>query len=582
LLTSLIRKFEETEGIRLKSISMPSGGLSNQFVIAIDKTEDIPKWDYFTKCALESVKGLNIKRKKNEIAFTIDVKDLEALSQFETEYDKKKFLINEPSAEYLTIIAKVTNTCNLDCEYCYDRPFREKLGHNGIIKMEKLIHLLDMATKYSKRLTVIFHGGEPTLAGLDFYKQFINEVLPRYPYCEISLNIQTNGTLLNKSWFEMFDGYNKTHEGAFQIGTSFNALAEQLRFKSKNPEDSLSKKVIGNMILAKEYGYNLGIGAIDVVTKPAHPHMIEMYEFYKSKGLAASFNLVNESGSAIGKDLIFRTKEEQKQYLLDTEKYFTYWLNDPDDEVYLDRYASEFMEILLSKGTVCEYGSDCVGNWIGINSNGDLYPCDRALSNKYRMGNVMEFKSIEEVFNSKGFKTIRAERDLKFNHYCGDCKFFSYCHLNCPMKDIDLYGSADKPNRVECEMLKLSIEAIYRALYQTDIERCNLIARTFLIKNNCILPKEIPRLLKELGIEDQFNNYIFSLDNAKLFNKEFELFRLFNCIPLEESILPKDYEMSVSDREIYLTDNRFNNIKEALQRRAMQIEEMLKSKGEEK
>ena len=582
MLTSLLRKIEETDGIRLKSISMPGGGYQNLFVIELENAADIPKWDYFTKCARESVPGLKVKRRKNDISFIFPAGEDEKLYLFEKEYDKKKFLIKEPVAEYLTIIAKVTNRCNLDCEYCYDRPFRDKLGHNGIIKMEKLIHLLDMATKYSKRLTVIFHGGEPTLAGLAFYKKFINEVLPRYPYADISLNIQTNGTLLTKEWFEMFDEYNNSHEGTFQIGTSFNALQEKLRFKCNKPEDSLSKKVIGNMKLAKEYGYNLGIGAIDVVTKPAHPHMIEMYEYYKSEGLAASFNLVNESGSAIGKDLIFRTKEEQRQYLIDTEKYFTYWLNDPDEDVYLDRYASEFMEILLAKGTVCEFGSDCIGNWIGINSNGDLYPCDRALNNKYRMGNVTEFNSIEEIFNSKGFRTIRAERDLKFQNYCGDCKFFCYCHLNCPMKDIDLYNSADKPNKVECAMLKLSVEAIYKALYQTDIERCNLIARTFLIRNNCILPKEIPRLLKELGIEDKFNDYDYSLKNAKLFNKEFDLFRLLNCVPGEEAILPKDYEMTVSDREIYLTDNRFENIKNALKKRALEIEEIVNSKGDQK
>ena len=47
-------------------------------------------------------------------------------------------------------------------------------------------------------VTFAFQGGEPTLAGLMYYRHFVEEVKKQTPVCRVHYTLQTNGTLLNE------------------------------------------------------------------------------------------------------------------------------------------------------------------------------------------------------------------------------------------------------------------------------------------------------------------------------------------------------------------------------------------------
>jgi uncharacterized protein len=104
------------------------------------------------------------------------------------------------------LVVKVASRCNLNCTYCYmynmgDDSYKEqpKCMSKHIVKS-----MLERIKKhcFDNNLTeflIIFHGGEPLLAGMLFFKDFIrlvNEIIPEA--IEISYTMQSNGVLLNK------------------------------------------------------------------------------------------------------------------------------------------------------------------------------------------------------------------------------------------------------------------------------------------------------------------------------------------------------------------------------------------------
>jgi uncharacterized protein len=110
------------------------------------------------------------------------------------------------TADSFVVMAKpVGPICNLDCGYCY------YLGKTGLfppgehfrMSPQVLESYVSSFIASSPGPVVHFgwHGGEPTLAGIDFYRQVV-ELQDRYlPAGWRCLNnIQTNGTLLNARW----------------------------------------------------------------------------------------------------------------------------------------------------------------------------------------------------------------------------------------------------------------------------------------------------------------------------------------------------------------------------------------------
>jgi len=575
----ILNDIHETEGIKLREANFGFGN-ENRLKIELLDVADAPKWAYFASIVRGKIPDIMVSQKGQEFTFVFPNFESNlayAMEMFCIQYEKKYFLIEEPEVNNLTIIAKITNLCNLDCVYCYDRPFREKLGHNKTLPLSKLDHLLSMATRYAKHVTLLFHGGEPTVAGLAYYKQFSEEVLPKYTYCDLKVDMQTNGTLLNEEWFEFFNEFNKKHDKVFGIGSSYNATEENLRHSNAdNPlivgEGGIDK-VLSNIYLGKKYGYNIGV--IDVLTKLNHKNVIKIYEYYKKIDVKACFNIVHKAGAASDPAILFETKEDINQYKKTVTEYFSHWINDKDEKCYPDRYASEYLGILANcDAPCCEFSYDCTGRWISINSNGDMYSCDRALPPKYRFGNVMEFTSISEIFRtSEGFKTFKKERMKKLEGICSHCNYYPYCKGGCPMKDIDLNCNASIPNGNACMLFRAGLEAAYIALYDASIDTCNRYVRDYFINQCLFFPKEIPALIKYLGAEELYPAGLDYYQDPRLFNDEFTVWDRLSQV--YRQINPQEDAMNFGDISNEKEDNRFERLKSAMKEYAEKLSKQI-------
>lgn len=104
-----------------------------------------------------------------------------------------------------SFLVKVASRCNLDCDYCYVYHHADQSWR----KMPKLLSedhqdaFVQRLAEYAelvelKRATVIFHGGEPLLAGADYLVKFTRKIRSAVSRLEMDFGVQTNGLLLTE------------------------------------------------------------------------------------------------------------------------------------------------------------------------------------------------------------------------------------------------------------------------------------------------------------------------------------------------------------------------------------------------
>lgn len=142
---------------------------------------------------------------------------------------------------YGIMIKPVGSDCNVRCAYCYYTNKPSSLRGN---KHRMFDDVLELVTKqiiqiHGKKAIIEFawHGGEPTLAGLEFYKTALNLQKKYGNNRQISNTLQTNATLLNDEWCDFFVKNN------FLLGVSIDG--------EKHHHDKYRKDCHGNSIFEK-------------------------------------------------------------------------------------------------------------------------------------------------------------------------------------------------------------------------------------------------------------------------------------------------------------------------------------------
>jgi uncharacterized protein len=124
----------------------------------------------------------------------------------------------------LMFVLKVISRCNLNCSYCYvyhkgdetwrDRPF--------VMSDEVFLAAAEQIRRWclrsgQHRVDILFHGGEPLLAGSERFAGWCNRLLETLSgVATVSFNLQTNGVLIDESWVRLFRTYN------FGVGVSLD------------------------------------------------------------------------------------------------------------------------------------------------------------------------------------------------------------------------------------------------------------------------------------------------------------------------------------------------------------------------
>ena len=102
------------------------------------------------------------------------------------------------------LLLQAVERCNLDCSYCY-LPNRAKSGKMSLETVAASIRWLRKGGLLGKSLEVLWHAGEPLLAGVDFYRRAHEIVSQEMPSTTAwKFVFQTNGTLIDDEWASFF------------------------------------------------------------------------------------------------------------------------------------------------------------------------------------------------------------------------------------------------------------------------------------------------------------------------------------------------------------------------------------------
>jgi uncharacterized protein len=150
------------------------------------------------------------------------------------------------SREFQIFVKPAGALCNLSCSYCYY--LKKKSLYSGSkdpMMPESLLEkyvIQHISASTDNLIFFSWHGGEPMIAGVDFYKTAVRLQKKHLPSGKRILNgIQTNGTLIDEEWCRFFADEN------FVIGISIDGpgeLHDQNR-RDQNGHSSLEKVMNG-------------------------------------------------------------------------------------------------------------------------------------------------------------------------------------------------------------------------------------------------------------------------------------------------------------------------------------------------
>lgn len=509
--TNPILQYLQEENIRVEHVDNPE--LTGSIVIA---TSEPQKWKYFARRVNEREKIIDIEEADGGVKITFLSQSYFAYRRFYNALLRKFYLVN-PKVKHFSVLVKPTHRCNLDCKYCYDKPFRKRIKVD--MSFDTLDRLLKLLSEYAEHVQFIWHGGEPTMVGIQWYIKAYEEIFPKYPMADWDFHLMSNGTNFNEKWFNLFKQYN------IKAGMSYNAMyQEKLRVisqrKQENPKDvELSNKLKEVLELSSRIGPKVGV--IDVITSENYKDMIKIYEFYKKLGINVSMNMVFHTPQTEKYQLELDPEEYEREFI----KYFKYWLYD-ENGVH-ERSAAEMLGAVIgaTKELTCK-NSDCRYKWIGVNPLGEIYPCDRYYPDKYKMGTIFEINSIDDAFQSEGYKALAREVEERFRTKCAKCGYWFACKGGCNASVIESTGTAAGVEENYCKFFRKAFNDVYDILRDVDVlhDKLNPAARKIMLENGFYSVKEIYQIIDELKL-----NIKLEYNKEDLLNcSEYQVFRGIN------------------------------------------------------
>ena len=321
------------------------------------------------------------------------------------------------------LIKPASSSCNLKCKYCFyaDVTDCRAVKNTGMMSRDCTETMVKkaFATK-ARHVLFAFQGGEPTLAGLDYFTHFIDTVKENNFYgARCSFSLQTNGTLIDDKWSDFFVRNN------FLVGLSLDGNREHHDFFRKDAKgDGTYWKVIAAARLLQRH--NVDFNILTVVTDYTARHITKIYNYFKKEGFRyLQFIPCIEDFGVTDTDVPKLSIESYASFLI---TIFNLWLADFKQNNYISiRHIDNYIQMLAGNGAEnCAMFGEC-GLYYVVEGDGSLYPCDFYCTDEY---------FLKTIFNDKAFVITPKHQEFlndskKLNKDCLNCRHYFICRGGC-------------------------------------------------------------------------------------------------------------------------------------------------------
>ena len=341
----------------------------------------------------------------------------------------------------------VCGICNLDCSYCYYTGKPKEL-YPDVGKFEMADEVLVSYTQQyihsmPTQCTFMWQGGEPLLAGMEFFKRALelqNE--HKLPGQQVTNGLQTNGTLVDDLWAEFF------RANGFLVGVSIDGSPQWHDYfrKDRAGNPSFHRAWVGLELLKK---HQVEFNVLVTLNKANIVHAGDIYRYFTNREAQyLQFIPILERDEAGQPQGFSCTAEQYGRFLLDV---YELWRSRDVGKVSVRLFDSVMHHELFGMPSTCCYSERCANAFV-LEFNGDLYACDHFVTKDWLIGNIMDRPLAELVVDPKIEEFAKLKTELP--GVCKDCEFEPFCHGGCP-KHHWPGGTATERQNHFCEGLKL-------------------------------------------------------------------------------------------------------------------------------
>lgn len=336
------------------------------------------------------------------------------------------------------LIKPASSLCDLKCKYCF---YHDLATHQAlspkIMSVETLELTIKRASEYFAHapkdepsyLSILFQGGEPTLAGLDYFKQaiaFQKQYFAHLPQVQISNAIQTNGCKLDDELVSFLVAND------FFFGISLDgpkALHDAMRIH-RNGSGSYDEVRSGITKLQK---FGAQFNVLCVLTDLNALNIKSVYEHFKELGFynhqyIACLDPFERLGQHAKEPPLFLSEQAYSQFLINI---FDLWYQDLMERgTYISiRHIENYLALLLKMSiNSCNMTGVCQIQNV-VESSGKIYPCDFFAHDDYELGNLKDHDFEYLQTNSKARTFIEQSHQLP--NECQHCPYLSLCRNGC-------------------------------------------------------------------------------------------------------------------------------------------------------
>ena len=322
------------------------------------------------------------------------------------------------------LIKPASGMCNLNCRYCFYRDITKKREQSsyGFMTEETLEAVIQKGLSYAGQdCTIAFQGGEPTLRGLPFFRDFVETVKRHAPERKnIHYAIQTNGLLIDAEWAEFF------RENNFLVGLSLDGTADTHNLNRVDASGAGTYNRVlraARLLESREVPFNI----LTVVTSRTARSIESIYRSYRKNRLLYQQYIpcLDPIFEQRGNNPYSLTPELFGDFLI---RLFDLWYADriKGEFIYIHYFESLAGQLLGYPPNSCGMMGVCSAQNV-VEADGTVYPCDFYALDEYLLGNI----------NTDGFAELDKRRQpflqasLQGLEKCRSCRYGFLCHGGC-------------------------------------------------------------------------------------------------------------------------------------------------------
>jgi uncharacterized protein len=322
------------------------------------------------------------------------------------------------------VIAKPSSAkCNLDCSYCfYNERTKPNAGDMTLATLETFTRQYIRSQPDAPEVNFAWQGGEPTLRGLEFYREAVRfqKVYGKEGQC-ISNSFQTNGVLLDTEWAEFF------RSAGFLIGLSIDGPHHDKLRKDHGGGKSLAPTLRAADLLRK---HGVPYNTLTCVSAANQDHGRETYEFLRDVAKSTHLQFIPIVGP---EDQC--TPEGYGAFMNDV---FDAWSDGDFGKVTIKYFEDQVAIAIGQQPDECTLRPTC-GRALAIEATGEVYSCDHFVDDNNWVGHL-DPQGKEQVPQIELAEAVESFKQTEFGQSkftslpqkCRECAMLQYCWGGCP------------------------------------------------------------------------------------------------------------------------------------------------------